>query len=201
MLSFQKRQTHLVICFIQKCESRTNKKFFKNQIEPVLSSNEATKLSAVLITIFGKSPKILMIKKPITMNHHGGEIAFPGGKISNEDYDLMDTAIRETNEETGITITREQIIGQLKPVTTLNSGFTILPFISILDKINGLIPNSEVEEFLEIPLIPLLQTLSNDTDPKHNSIQEMYTFTFESKIIWGASARMLKQITEKINKP
>jgi hypothetical protein len=49
--------------------------------------------------------------------------------------------------------------------------------------------------------MPLLQTLSNDTDPKHNSIQEMYTFTFESKIIWGASARMLKQITEKINKP
>jgi 8-oxo-dGTP pyrophosphatase MutT (NUDIX family) len=142
-----------------------------------------------------------MIKKPITMNYHGGEIAFPGGKISNEDCDLMDTSIRETNEETGITVTREQIIGQLKPVTTLNSGFTILPFVCILDEINELIPNSEVEEFLEIPLIPLLQTLSDDINPKHNSIQEMYTFTFESEIIWGASARMLKQITEKINKP
>ena len=68
-------------------------------------------------------------------------------KISNKDCDLMDTAIRETNEETGITITREQIIGQLKPVTTLNSGFTILPFICILDEINELIANSEVEEF------------------------------------------------------
>ena len=172
-----------------------------SEISPVLSKNEKTKLSSVLIIIFESSPKILMIKKPITMNHHGGEIAFPGGKISNEDYDLLDTAIRETNEETGITITREQIIGQLKPVTTLNSGFTILPFVCILNEINELIPKSEVEEFLEIPLIPLLQTLSNDTDPKHNSIQEMYTFTFENKVIWGASARMLKQITEKINKP
>ena len=171
------------------------------KIDLILSSNEETKLSAVLIVIFGKVPKILMIKKPITMNYHGGEIAFPGGKISNEDYDLMDTAIRETNEETGIAITREQIIGQLKPVTTLNSGFTILPFICILDEINELILNSEVEEFLEIPLMPLLQTFSNDTEPKHNSIQEMYTFTFENKVIWGASARMLKQITEKINKP
>jgi len=171
------------------------------KIDLILSSNEETKLSAVLIVIFGKVPKILMIKKPITMNYHGGEIAFPGGKISNEDCDLMDTSIRETNEETGITVTREQIIGQLKPVTTLNSGFTILPFVCILDEINELIPNSEVEEFLEIPLIPLLQTLSDDINPKHNSIQEMYTFTFESEIIWGASARMLKQITEKINKP
>ena len=176
-------------------------KSLTSKIDPILSNNEETKLSAVLITIFGKSPKILMIKKPITMNHHGGEIAFPGGKISNEDCDLRDTAIREANEETGITVTREQIIGQLKPVTTLNSGFTILPFVCILDEINELIPNSEVEEFLEIPLIPLLQTLSDDINPKHNSIQEMYTFTFESEIIWGASARMLKQITEKINKP
>ena len=142
-----------------------------------------------------------MIKKPITMNHHGGEIAFPGGKISKEDCDLLDTAIRETNEETGITITREQISGQLKPVTTLNSRFIILPFVCILDEINELIPNSEVDEFLKIPLFPFLQTLSNDSDPKHNSIQEMYTFTFENKVIWGASARMLKQITEKINKP
>ena len=173
----------------------------KTKIDPILSSNEKTKLSSVLITIFNKSPKILMIKKPITMNYHGGEIAFPGGKISKEDDDLLDTAIRETKEETGITITHEQIIGQLKPVTTLNSGFTILPFVCILNEINELTPNSEVEEFLEIPLMPLLQTLSNDTDPKHNSIQEMYTFAFESKIIWGASARMLKQITEKINKP
>jgi len=172
-----------------------------SKISPILSKNEKTKLSSVLIIIFESSPKILMIKKPITMNHHGGEIAFPGGKISNEDYDLLDTAIRETNEETGITITREQITGQLKPVTTLNSGFTILPFVCMLNEINELTPNSEVEEFLKIPLIPLLQTLSKDTDPKHNSIQEMCTFTFENKVIWGASARMLKQITEKINKP
>ena len=170
-----------------------------SEISPVLSKNEETKLSSVLIIIFESSPKILMIKKPITMNHHGGEIAFPGGKISNEDYDLLDTAIRETNEETGITITREQIIGQLKPVTTLNSGFTILPFVCILNEINELTPNSEVEEFLKIPLFPFLQTLTNDSDPEHNSIQEMHTFTFEEHIVWGASARMLKQIAEKIS--
>ena len=44
------------------------------KIDLILSSNEETKLSAVLIVIFGKVPKILMIKKPITMNYHGGEI-------------------------------------------------------------------------------------------------------------------------------
>jgi 8-oxo-dGTP pyrophosphatase MutT (NUDIX family) len=169
-----------------------------SEISPVLSKNEKTKLSSILIIIFDKSPKILMIKKPITMNYHGGEIAFPGGKISKEDDDLLDTAIRETKEETGITIGREQIIGQLNPVTTLNSGFTILPFVCILNEINELIPNSEVEEFLKIPLDSFLQTLANDSNPEHNSIQEMYVLTFKNNVIWGAPARMIKQITEKI---
>ena len=166
-----------------------------SEINPNLVNNNETKLASVLIIIFAESPKILMIKKPITMNHHGGEIAFPGGKISDEDNDLLDTALRETKEETGITVEREKIIGQLEPVTTLNSGFTILPFVCILDKIENLMPNSEVDEFLEIPLITFLETLANDSDPEHNSIQEMYTFTFEDHLIWGASARMLKQIT------
>ena len=169
-----------------------------SEINPNLVNNNETKLASVLIIIFAESPKILMIKKPITMNHHGGEIAFPGGKISDEDNDLLDTALRETKEETGITVEREKIIGQLEPVTTLNSGFTILPFVCILDKIENLMPNSEVDEFLEIPLITFLETLANDSDPKHNSIQEMYTFTFENHLIWGASARMLKQITTKL---
>ena len=169
-----------------------------SEIYPVLEENYETKLASVLIIIFAESPKILMIKKPITMNHHGGEIAFPGGKISDEDNDLLDTALRETKEETGITVEREKIIGQLEPVTTLNSGFTILPFVCILDKIENLMPNSEVDEFLEIPLITFLETLANDSDPEHNSIQEMYTFTFEDHLIWGASARMLKQITTKL---
>ena len=169
-----------------------------SEINPNLVNNNDTKLASVLIIIFAESPKILMIKKPITMNHHGGEIAFPGGKISDEDNDLLDTALRETKEETGITVEREKIIGQLEPVTTLNSGFTILPFVCILDKIENLMPNSEVDEFLEIPLITFLETLANDSDPEHNSIQEMYTFTFEDHLIWGASARMLKQITTKL---
>jgi 8-oxo-dGTP pyrophosphatase MutT (NUDIX family) len=174
------------------------RKSLASKVNPILSNDNKTKLSSVLIIIFGESPKILMIKKPITMNHHGGEIAFPGGKISNEDQDLLDTAVRETKEETGILVKRDQIIGQLKPVTTLNSRFTILPFICMLDEINKLIPNSEVDEFLEIPLLTFLKTLENDLDPEHNSIQEMYTFTFENHLVWGASARMIKQITTKL---
>ena len=141
-----------------------------------------------------------MTKKPITLTQHGGEISFPGGKMSELDNDLLDTALRETKEETGLKISRDDVVGQLKQVITLNSGFTIVPFICILDGIGQLVPNSEVESFLHIPLLSFLETLENDLDPKHNSIQEMYTYTFEKNLIWGASARMLKQITDILKK-
>ena len=60
--------------------------------------------------------------------------------------------------------------------------------------------NSEVETFLQIPLVTFLETLENDMDPNHNSIQEMYIFTFEKNLIWGATARMLKQVKDKLTK-
>ena len=141
------------------------------------------KLASVLIVIYDNEPKILMTVKPKTMRLHGGEVSFPGGKMNLDDHNLLFTALRETKEEINLDIKSEQVIGQLNPVTTLNSRFRITPFVSILDELPELSPNSEVESILEIPLESLLQTLANDDDPKHQSIQEMFTFQFGDKTI------------------
>ena len=70
-------------------------------------------------------PKIIMTEKPQSMKFHAGEISFPGGKFDVDDSDLLDTALRETSEEIGLNISKDQVIGQLTPVRTLNSGFLI----------------------------------------------------------------------------
>ena len=168
------------------------------EINPKINNYGKNKLASVLIIIYDSPPKILMTKKPASMMQHGGEISFPGGKYVESDNDLLETAIRETKEETGLEISKNDVIGQLNQVTTLNSGFTILPFVCILDRISNLVANSEVETFLEIPFVTFLKTLENDIDPNHNSIQEMYTFTFNNNLVWGASARMLKQIKDNL---
>ena len=139
-------------------------------------------------------PIIVMTEKPKHMKFHAGEISFPGGKLDDSDSDLLETALRETREEIGLTINRDQVIGQLDSVITLNSGFLILPFVSVIDKIPELSPNSEVEKIFHIPLESFLKTMARDPDPTHNIIQEMYTFEYEHKIVWGASARILRQI-------
>jgi len=63
-----------------------------------------------------------------------------------------------------------------------------------LENISSLKPNSEVKTILHIPLVSFLKTMAKDTNPEHLSIKEMYTLTFEKYNIWGASARILKQI-------
>jgi len=175
------------------------KQILTNSIMPEVQGDSNSKLAAVMIIIFGNEPMLLMTERPKTMNHHAGEISFPGGTWEKEDGDLLGTAIREAREELGIEISRSMVIGQLKPVTTLNSGFTITPFIVMLDELPFIVPNSEIESVLRMPLFSFLKTIEDDTDPSHKSILEMYTFKFQDHLIWGASARMLKQILAKIS--
>lgn len=174
------------------------KSLLSSPINPNLKSKDNYRLASVLIVIYGKEPIVVMTKKPKDLKSHAGEISFPGGKPEDSDLDLLDTAIRETREEIDLTINRDQIIGQLEPVITLNSKFLILPFISVVDTIPKLVSNYEVDKIFHIPLEPFLKTVADDLDPTHKRIQEMYTFEYQKHIVWGASARMLKQIQNRI---
>ena len=163
-------------------------------INPEIEHPGKYRLASILVVIYGNDPIVVMTEKPKHMKFHAGEISFPGGKLDSNDSDLLETALRETSEEIGLTISKEQVIGQLEPVVTLNSGFLILPFVSVVDKIPALSANAEVEKIFHIPMEPFLKTQAKDPDPTHNLIQEMYTFEYENQIVWGASARILKQI-------
>ena len=171
----------------------------RSDIDPDAPEPGTSKLSSVLIIIYGSPPKILMTKKASHLKIHAGEIAFPGGKLDDRDSDLLDTALRETREELDLDIPRSRVIGQLEPVHTLNSNFTIVPFVSVMESLPEIRCNREVDQVLHIPAHPFLKTLQDDPDPDHNTIQEMYTFTFGGHLIWGASARMLKQISDKMS--
>ena len=174
------------------------KSILSSSIEPQLETDGKYRLASVLVVIYGKDPLVVMTEKPKHMKFHAGEISFPGGKLDSGDSDLLETALRETSEEIGLKITRKNVIGQLEPVITLNSGFMILPFVSVIDEIPPLSANCEVEKIFHIPLESFLKTMAHDPDPSHNIIQEMYTFEYQNQIVWGASARILKQIQNRL---
>ncbi len=172
------------------------KSLLSSTLNPEVKLDKKYRLASILVVIYGDEPFVVMTEKPKHMKFHAGEISFPGGKLDPDDHDLLETALRETREELGLTINAEQVIGQLEPVVTLNSGFLILPFVSVVQEIPTLSANAEVEKILHIPLESFLKTQARDADPSHNLIQEMYTFEYQDQIVWGASARILKQIQD-----
>ena len=152
--------------------------------------------AAVLLIICGEPPHIIMTRKSARMRVHAGEISFPGGKPECKDADLCATALRETREEIGLYVDRQKVIGQLQPVSTLSTRYIILPFVSILEEIPEMTPNIEVSDIECIPLESFLSTLTPDTG--HGPYPEMYELWYDGKQVWGASARILKQVYESL---
>lgn len=184
-----------------------DEKLIKDLISPALNKQsifpspmKEFKFAAVMITIHftNRNPNVILIKRTRIVKNHAGEISFPGGNFMKVDIDMLETAIRETSEEVGIKIKREQVIGHLNAERTLSSRYIIYPYVTLLDRIPVIIDtNYEVEKIIDAPLIPLLK--SRERDIKHQqeySIPQLPKFTYENQIIWGATARILDQLAK-----
>ena len=173
-------------------------------LQPILSKREphltcfcTLRIAAVLVIIHytNGSPYILLTKRNSTLRMHKGEIAFPGGAFSEQDKSLRETAIRETSEEIGLIIKQKDILGSLKLVRTLTSNFNIMPFVTLQEKIlETRILSNEVQRIVDAPLFDLLDTLEIDLVHPTMSKESLHKFTYENEIIWGATARILKQL-------
>jgi ADP-ribose pyrophosphatase YjhB (NUDIX family) len=156
--------------------------------------------SIMVIIHFPKNiPSILLTKRSSYLKNHAGEISFPGGKFSPSiDKSFLDTAIRETYEEIGIKINKKQIIGYLCPTYTYTSKILIYPFIALEGKMSDkLQPNSEVEQIINVPIEKIKTCLSVD-EYYSNKNFKMYKFIIDGHIIWGATARILKDLLDKL---
>lgn len=162
-----------------------------------LTSSPPLRMAAVLVIIHyaQSSPRILLTKRNSTLKTHKGEIAFPGGAFSTQDKSLCDTATRETREEIGLIIEQKDILGSLQSVRTLTSNFVIIPFVTVQERIlEPQILISEVQEVIDAPLFDLLDTQKIDLEHQAMSTKSLYEFTYGNEVIWGATARILKEL-------
>jgi 8-oxo-dGTP pyrophosphatase MutT (NUDIX family) len=167
-----------------------------------LGGDEFNRLhSSVLVIIHFNieyTPTVIFTKRSSNLRNHAGEISFPGGRVSDQDGSIIETAIRETFEEIGLPVQKEKIIGCLSPTNTYTTRIVIYPFIVILDKISfPFEPNEEVEQVIEIPLENLRDCMA--VDEEHSSRDnEMFKFSVNEYLIWGATARILKNLLDLI---
>ncbi len=156
--------------------------------------------SSVLVIIHfpEKIPSVILTKRSPFLTNHSGEISFPGGKFSSNDKTILDTAIRETHEEIGIVVDKKKVIGCLQPTYTYTSKILIYPFVALEAKISdNLKPNVEVEQIISLPIEKLMRSLS--VDEFHSTKKyRMFKFLVEDHIVWGATARILKDLLDVI---
>jgi 8-oxo-dGTP pyrophosphatase MutT (NUDIX family) len=158
--------------------------------------------SGVLVIIFfptPDTPKIIFTKRSSKLRNHAGEISFPGGRFCQKDKSLIETAIRETYEEIGLKIQKENILGCLTPTNTYTTKIIIYPFVAVLyGPPTNLTPNEEVEEILEISLEKLVKSMEIDKEHTLGNY-EMFKFAVNDNLIWGATGRILKDLIDVIN--
>jgi 8-oxo-dGTP pyrophosphatase MutT (NUDIX family) len=169
-------------------------------IQEYLERNPDYRTSAVMLLLFpsGDSISSLLIERPSYEGVHSGQLALPGGRSEETDEDIVHTAIRETFEEVGVRVLREQVIGPLTPIYIPPSRFLVHPFVAFLNERPEFIPDErEVESLLEVNLSLLL-----DEEVKQrrritigdNMFLEAPCYVIGDKILWGATAMMFSEM-------
>lgn len=168
----------------------------------VPDSSDPLKASAVLIILHKMEQQwhMLLTKRAEHLSSHAGQISFPGGRFENHDQHLLDTALRETEEEIGLDRAHLQVIGQLEEHPTM-TGYRIFPYIAYTSNLPKLtIDKEEVDEILNVPLSYLLDSNNQQLETAfyQQKNYDYYKIVWKNKIIWGATARMIVELSEHI---
>lgn len=162
------------------------------------------KPAAVLLPlVFRHEPHVLLTQRTHHLTRHAGQVAFPGGRADPGDISLVETALRETQEETGIEPAYVTIAGFLDAHET-GTGYAILPVVGLLSEGFALSPHAaEVAEIFEVPLSFLLDPVNKKTQSREfqGHTRTFHSFTYEGHYIWGATAAMLLNFGERITAP
>lgn len=162
---------------------------------------EAAVLLCLCIDNTNNSITIPFIKRCEYNGVHSGQIALPGGKKEINDKNLIETAIRETQEEIGIYSSAINILGCLTPLYIPPSNYIVTPVVAFSDKtINYCINSNEVTELIQINLFDLLNPLNvNDCNITINNKTILApAFLINNYCIWGATAMIINEFLDII---
>ena len=168
---------------------------------PSCIKEEGLKPSAVLIPLIKQSEgwALLFTRRSRQLETHKGEISFPGGTLEPGESPLG-AALREAHEELGIEADRVHLLGELDEIFTI-TGFRIRPFVARIDWPMHLRPNpSEIESVIILPLSEFADDCRLKTEHWDRNGQDfpVYYYRFADCTVWGATAKMTRNLLEKL---
>lgn len=167
---------------------------------PGMQANTAPpRKSAVMLILFGDADNLstLFIKRPEYDGHHGGQMAFPGGKYERRDLSMLDTAIRECYEEVGIRISPEDVVGELSKLHIPVSNLDVFPFVAYLPQLPVQALDPREVAFTVEARIAMLQhpaTVCHREMMMSNVPVHIPYYAVAGNEVWGATAMITAEL-------
>lgn len=150
--------------------------------------------AAVLMPfVDGPEPELILTVRSADMSTHAGEVAFPGGKRDPGDDNLLATALRESQEEVGLSPDSVEVLGQLSPLAS-RYGMKVTPFVGLVQPGLDLVAEpGEIESIFTVPLDFFLSEQPHLSDPVEifNRRLCIPSYYYEGNRIWGLTAFMI----------
>jgi len=161
--------------------------------------------AAVLAALFDKQGQdhLLLTRRSDHLRHHRGEISFPGGGQDPVDQGLLDTALRESDEELGISRADVTIFGQLDDVISIH-GYRVTPFVGEIPYPYPLRPDpGEIESVLELPLAEFFApgVYRVEDWSWQGRIHPVRFYTVRGEEVWGMTAEIVHQLLALLAEP
>jgi len=177
----------------------------REKIRQALASRRKEKITdrglnqaAVLVPLLCKGGEyyILFTRRSNQVAHHKGQVSFPGGASSEGDCSLLDTALRESWEEIGLETGDVEILGELDDTPTVSSGFAISPFVALIPyPYEFKVSHEEIDEIFDVPISALLSKakVRQESRVVLGEIVTAFSYEYGGRVIWGATAGIVKQ--------
>ena len=158
--------------------------------------------AAVLVAVWDRPGglQVILTKRASHLKHHPGQIAFPGGKVDPTDASRRAAALREAYEEVALPSDQVRILGALPAHETV-TGFDMTPFLAVVDGDFTAIPEAgEVEEVFCVPLAHLADRTRYRIERRQwrGQWRRYYAVPYGPYYIWGATARILRGLAERL---
>ena len=172
--------------------------------DPRRIDSPAASPAAVLLLLRSveREPYVVFTERTSNVEHHKGQICFPGGGMMESDATPEATALRETFEEIGVKSEHVRVIGQLDEILTV-SAFRVSPFVGLFEDDPDYQYSTcdvEVAQVIEVPFSFLMEEGSMELEVREHRGREVLVpaFSYDGHRIWGATARMLHQLIELV---
>ncbi len=179
-------------------------------IRQVLSQNPKRSIddlclmpAGVMVLVYPKDGEycVLLNKRTDTVEHHKGEVSFPGGSKDREDENLLQTALRETEEEMGVRTQDVEVLGELDDMPT-STRFLMSPYVGTIPSPYDFKPSAvEVAEVLEVPISSLMDPSNSRDEAKivDGRLDHSPTYVHNGHVVYGATARVLARFLELLD--